>query len=521
MSSTSQIDSRCLEMGIYDYFKYCYTHKFYKKGVGVITDKQTIFYSQILDGDFLTHEQSANAIEKNIHPNMKNANIFNGDFLNNIHMFSLGRKELIIDLPPNGDFSMNQYRMLSFVLDQVDRFNKDFPNEKVDITIFSINNNISLYNSYDVSVIKNNLKKMVTKSLEIDDEVIIGQTLNEDDYLSSIEFQSNIFESRNIHQLIDRLDFLYEYYNDDYYKEYLLKVFPNFINVYNLLPLLRKCENIEITNVNFENVQDILLDKLELAISRCDSFSDLSYSIFNVDFSSFSNLSNEVNLFSKLISFIDRTYNSFSLLERKRLVNCFRTASDIRSLLQNMSVFTYCNLEDNLFDLNGKIQSLDKKVDDIEIRKRMIENKDELSELFKARKEIKDIIRKCIIKIGYLELNNDSDSLQKEKFEEILLEAKRKKSVIENKCFEIIGSKEVPIMLQIPDKTKKEDEKLISTYNSYKKEKEEVQSVLDELKDILMSLGLNNQEVFDSINNSLSSFEDHSLINDDIELLTY
>ena len=53
------------------------------------------------------------------------------------------------------------------------------------------------------------------------------------------------------------------YYNDSYYKGYLLSIFPDFIEVYNLINKFDYDDLLdEVSGVNFNNIKDILLSKL-------------------------------------------------------------------------------------------------------------------------------------------------------------------------------------------------------------------------------------------------------------------
>lgn len=54
-----------------------------------------------------------------------------------------------------------------------------------------------------------------------------------------------------------------KYYNDSYYKGYLLSIFPDFIEVYNLINKFDYDDLLdEVSGVNFNNIKDILLSKL-------------------------------------------------------------------------------------------------------------------------------------------------------------------------------------------------------------------------------------------------------------------
>ena len=54
------------------------------------------------------------------------------------------------------------------------------------------------------------------------------------------------------------------YYEDSYYKDYFIKLFPDYIEVSNIIKKFSDEElfNIEISDINFTNIKDILLSKL-------------------------------------------------------------------------------------------------------------------------------------------------------------------------------------------------------------------------------------------------------------------
>ena len=65
---SKEIDKRSLKLSPYEYFRYCNKTRRIR-GVAVITDKQYIFYSQLLSNDYGTHNDIEIKIENTIHPN--------------------------------------------------------------------------------------------------------------------------------------------------------------------------------------------------------------------------------------------------------------------------------------------------------------------------------------------------------------------------------------------------------------------------------------------------------------------
>lgn len=61
-----KINEKSLELKAEDYFDYCKNNRRIR-GVWVITDRQSVFYSQVLRNDFATHNEIAGNIEAEIY----------------------------------------------------------------------------------------------------------------------------------------------------------------------------------------------------------------------------------------------------------------------------------------------------------------------------------------------------------------------------------------------------------------------------------------------------------------------
>ena len=89
------IDKRCLKFDVYDYLNYCKTRTI--RGAAVITDKQYIFYSQILANDYKTHDDIVVELENAIHPdNLRYG--WDATRANNVYFFTVGYKYFYIKL---------------------------------------------------------------------------------------------------------------------------------------------------------------------------------------------------------------------------------------------------------------------------------------------------------------------------------------------------------------------------------------------------------------------------------------
>ena len=192
------ISEKSKEMNVYEYFNYCKIHKG-TRGVAVITDKQYLFYSQVEKDDYKTHDNIYVEIENNFHPSSASSD-WSALRQNDAYAASLGR-ELIIFLPANKQLSMSQYFFICDILDQIIKFN----NEQTE------NNRICLYVAgakeisediqTDLEKLKELLYKSVTKDININEEKIIGKTLDKETIIKNIKYHIDIESVKNIFEL--------------------------------------------------------------------------------------------------------------------------------------------------------------------------------------------------------------------------------------------------------------------------------------------------------------------------------
>lgn len=246
-----------LSLNLYEYLVYSQDKTV--RGVSLITDKQSIFYTQFDNSD-ITHDKIYTKLENKIHPNDVRDG-FKAIRDNNIHIASVGH-ELVIYLPDNKLLSLNQYKHLCSMLNQVDKFNKEN------------NTNILLYATYprllerviktrDTNEFREKIYSLVTKEFIIDEEIIIGSTLENNSIIESMMYHIDLENAPCLLDIKVSLKRCDKYYNDSYYKKYLLSIFPNFLEVYSLINRFNYDDLLDdVSNVDYNNVKDILLSKL-------------------------------------------------------------------------------------------------------------------------------------------------------------------------------------------------------------------------------------------------------------------
>ena len=248
------LDKECLKFNVYEYFNYCKEFGI-KRGVGVITDKQSIFYTENMNKDLSSHEWIAMDIETSIHDvNPKGILALRAE---NIHYFSLG-KELIIDLPNNGDLTISEFNFLVDILNQIKKYNQE-NNTRTNILIGCIDDiHFIDYDPYDIDSIINELKMMITKDITIEEEIIIGKTLDNNKQKENMLFQLDLDNCKNLYDIGIFLKKCNMYYQDSYYGEIFDLIFPNFIDVLEIYSNIENLKQELITNITYDNILDEL-----------------------------------------------------------------------------------------------------------------------------------------------------------------------------------------------------------------------------------------------------------------------
>ena len=253
------INKECLKRNVYDYLKYCNENGSFK-GVGIVSDKQMVFYIQLLGEEYATHDNIAVRMENEIHPESRR-NGWNAIRENNIHIFSTG-EELIIDLPNNGDFTRSQYLFLNEILNQVQKYNTEVEETKrvwVMIGCYD-RNHFQDYDRYDLEGIKEELKYLVTRDITLEEECIIGTTLELSKQKENMKFQLNLENCQTINDFFQFLKKAKRYYEDDYYGELFDSLIPNFLDIWNYLPKISIEDGLkEFHSLTYQN----LIEKLE------------------------------------------------------------------------------------------------------------------------------------------------------------------------------------------------------------------------------------------------------------------
>lgn len=244
---------------IYDYF--CKSINTSKKGVFLITDKQSIFYYQG-DGESYSHDEIRIEIEKMIHPNK---NLYELDTINYNIIFgvSLGH-ELIVDIP-NGRLSYSQFLFFIDILKKMDKFNKSgLSNQKIELLILKRGGTIYKSENPNVDEVVIKLNKLIIHDIRLEDEKIIGTTLDDNTIIGCMKYQIDLENCTCLEDLMVSLSRCNNYYNDSYYKFFCLELLNDYLTIINFYYEISKKDynDISITDITYNNLEDKLREVL-------------------------------------------------------------------------------------------------------------------------------------------------------------------------------------------------------------------------------------------------------------------
>lgn len=378
------IDERCLKLDIYEYLKYC--KQFYDiKVVGVITDKQYIFYSQVLKDKYGTHYDIQSIIENAIYTN----NITDEYIIashNNVYFYTMGPEAFIISLPENGELSKSQLNFLVHALDQIEKYNKEqeIGNKKVKLTFYNTRKNRLIKEAEgDITKLKEELKKIVTQKVILEEEQIIGKTLGKEDIKNNLIFYIGLENCRNILELNNAIEKCINYYKDNYYKDIFSEIFPNYTRVSKLMDVIRHLgfQEKEIESITFKNIEDILCNIIRSAFCDIKTFDEML------------KISNDMNSIVEKDQ-IDKIFPNFSLFlsfchvikpmndEEKNFINeQIKKASSYEEIAKIVFRIGYEKKMKKANELSDLLSSYEEKLEKNWINKNIITHKDELKEI--------------------------------------------------------------------------------------------------------------------------------------------
>lgn len=272
-----KIDERCLKLDLYEYLTDW--HEKGTRAVMVITDKQCVFYTQILPKDYKTHDEISINIENEIHPTDQR---YGWDAMRDNHAyFFFDKIGMRIAMPDNEELSYTQAQFITEYLNIIDKYNKEQPEKRIKLNFHASGNYNSIFDTYDMDSITDSVSNQITDDITIEEEKIIGNTLSEEEKNKNLKLQLGCESCHSIKDIIKLLRKTEKFYKNSYYKEILSTIFPDYEKLKDLAPLLEKLDNKEqsIESVDLENLKDTIVACLKDRMNKDQSYSSLSETI--------------------------------------------------------------------------------------------------------------------------------------------------------------------------------------------------------------------------------------------------
>ena len=256
-----------LKLSVYEFFYNCVKKNDPHKAVGVITNKQFLFYSQLepeeVDytplGVWPDHWGMASLLHKEINPNDKR-NFYDNDYPDDIHIFSMGY-DLAIDLPASGRLSKMQADYLIDILNAIESINNEITDDfmKIRVSFFCYNNKYEHVNfeSHDIDAMKKAVLDSITKDIYIREEEIVGKTLDDKKIIEDLKYHLNPSYCKTSKDLVNYMFKIRTYYLDDYFKTFMSSIIQNYEKTINLINII-KLIDIEIPLISLENMEEDL-----------------------------------------------------------------------------------------------------------------------------------------------------------------------------------------------------------------------------------------------------------------------
>lgn len=186
-----------LKIGVYDHFSNYYN----TRGVGIITDKQFVFYTQTNAHDGFNHDNAMTFLDTRIYPFKNYGGFYRyGEDI----VFASQREYAYLDVPEY--ISKPQYLFLIHIIDELNRYNINH-SKKVNITVENMSTRKSISSMSDVDIKKFvNENFMIRQIREEPREVIIGKTFEQFQEEKLANLNNNVdFMIKQMEQGIDIL----------------------------------------------------------------------------------------------------------------------------------------------------------------------------------------------------------------------------------------------------------------------------------------------------------------------------
>ena len=106
----------------------------------------------------------------------------------------------------------------------------------------------------DPNLIIKDLRKRIEKQIISEDEIIIGEVHDKDTIMRNMAFNLDFKSAKTNKELVDKIKSAKTYYDDSYYHNYFMELFPNFEKINEFADFL--CNN---------NIREIPAESIDIA----------------------------------------------------------------------------------------------------------------------------------------------------------------------------------------------------------------------------------------------------------------
>ena len=380
-----KIDERSLELKPEEYFDYCKNNKNIR-GVWVITDKQSIFYSQILNNDYRTHDDIYIDIENEIHPNEQK---FGWDAIRQSHAYiASAGVELMIQMPDNGKLSYSQAKFIIDTLNIVEKFNRNEDNKKIKIDLFEPSDKESKYNTTSIEgikLLKDKIQKEITHNIDIEEEKIIGTTLPKEEVISNIMSNLNLNSYKSANDLKNLLRKCSSYINDDYYSNIFKEIMPNYKNIEKLYKIITELDiqSERVESFNLENLEVVLYRLIKQSFNNKRTFDDILDYLHKLQYQD-RTLVNEIFPNYELLL---KLCEDIIYIDKKELNKELESTTSYEDVVKVITKFNYSKNKKELLEKYEELNKYNNNLEDLKQAKNIIDSKEYLNGLINNRKE--------------------------------------------------------------------------------------------------------------------------------------
>ena len=384
-----KIDERSLELKPEQYFDYCKNNKNIR-GVWVITDKQSIFYSQVLKDDYRTHDDIYIDIENEIHPNEQK---FGWDAIRQSHAYiASAGKELMIQMPDNGKLSYTQAKFIIDTLNIVDKYNSNENNKKIKIDLFEPEEKESIFGKTtkeDIERLRNKIQSEITPNIQIEEEKIIGNTLPKNEVIDNIICNLNINSCKSVEDLLILLSKCSSYLEDEYYKEIFKEIMPNYksIEVLNQILIASEVQNEQLENITLENLENKIYKLIKDNFKKNKTYESIFVFIHKLE-------SLDKTLINKLFpnyELLLTICKDITSVDRKELDEQLKEASSYEDVVKIITKYMQIKNKKELLENHEKLNKYNNELEEIKQAKKIIDSKEYLNGLIDNRKKSLEI----------------------------------------------------------------------------------------------------------------------------------